>query len=182
MELKADYQKKLHGTKEAPLTKTFTSEQVKRRVAFYKELNERRDKIRETSGLVEKKYALYGMEDTTTVKVYMRETASRIAAELFRSDFSISVENVNRVVSGEVDKDHGHVVLTVKATIPEIEALLDYLKPGSSYYTYEGEESRYVAGETSKSEFIITKVGDVQQPKEFWRRSQSFVERVEELN
>lgn len=179
--LPANYQKKLLGDGDCPLTDTFTPEQVDRRISFYKELNEKREHIPKASDIVEKKYALYGHDDTTTVRVYMRETASRIAAELFWSDFTVKVENVNKKTAAGTDKDHGYVVVTVKATMPEIRALLEYLRPGSSYYSYEGEQSKYVAGDTSKSEFIITKTDDLKQPKRFWRRSQSFIAKVKEL-
>ncbi|MBI4439746.1 hypothetical protein HY638_02130 [Candidatus Woesearchaeota archaeon] len=177
------YQKKLvYEYQSCPLSETFSHEQIERRIAFYEELNKKREGIPKEKRLVERVFALYGWEDTTTVRVYMRETVSRMASQLFSSEFSISVDNVNRKgPDGQTDKDIGHVVVSVRATNPEIEALLDYIKPGSSYYVYDGEKSKYVKGNTSASEFIVTKTDDSQQPRKFWRRNQSFISRIEEL-
>lgn len=178
----SDYEKKFLGDCDCPLTVTYTPEQVKKKISFYQELNEKRDSLPKGLELIYKKFALYGWEDTTTVRVYMRETISKIAAELFASDFTISVSNVNKKTpDNKVDKDHGYVIISVKATEQEINALMEYLKPGSSYYVYDGEKAKYIEGNTAKSEFIIVKVAEPKQPKKFWRRSQSFVARIEEL-
>ncbi|HLC64729.1 MAG TPA: hypothetical protein VJI46_01240 [Candidatus Nanoarchaeia archaeon] len=177
------YQKKLvHENESCPLSETFSRGQIERRIAFYEELNRKREGIPREKRLVERVFALYGWEDTTTVRVYMRETVSRIALQLFFSDFSIFVDNVNRKIpDGSTDKDYGHVVVRVRATNREIEEILDYIKPGSSYYVYDGEKSKYVKGNTSASEFIVTKTDGPQQPRKFWRRNQSFISRIEEL-
>jgi len=37
---------------------------------------------------------------------------------------------------GSIDKDHGYVLLRVKATEPEIVVLLEYIRPGASYSMY----------------------------------------------
>jgi hypothetical protein len=58
---------------------------------------------------------------------------------------------------------------------------MHYLKAGSSYYVYDGEQSRYVAGKTDASEFIIVKPEETVQPEKYWRRSQSYIMRVEQL-
>jgi hypothetical protein len=162
-----------------PLEKFFTPEQVRRKIAFYEELNRRRDEIPKTGRVVELELALHGWEDTTTVRVYMRETVMKIASELFWSDYNISVQNVNKQRDdGRFDKDHGYVLLRVKATEPDIIALFEYIRPGASYYVYDGEESKYVPGKTEESEFIITKIDDPHQPSSYWRRSQSFISRI----
>jgi len=148
-------------------------------------LNQKRDQISknsiDNSKIISRKFALFGYQDTTTVRVYMREIVSKIVAELFFSNYSIVVENVNPVVGGKIDKDHGYVVFSVKATRLEIEMLLDYIKPGASFYVYDGHESKYSSGDTSNSEFIITKINDTHQPKKFWRRSRAFIARIKEL-
>ncbi len=165
------------------LLKTFSQEQVKRRIAFYQELNAKRRLLKRKSGIVQNKYALMGWKDTTTVHVYMRETVSKIAQELFFSEYFLSVENVSiDRGNGTLDEDRGYVSLTIRATEPEIEALLSYIKPGASFFVYDGEKSKYVAENTAKSEFIITKPEGPQQPQEFWRRSQSFIYRVLEVD
>ncbi len=177
----ATYKKKLMG-EDCPLSETFSEEQIRRRVAFYRELNEQRDTFPRTAGEVEREFALYGWDHTTTVRVYMRETVTRIAAELFYSDYDLVVENVNfRKKNGERDKDHGCVLFHVRAQESEIRALCEYIRPGSSYYVYDGEEKKYLPGNTALSEFIITKPEDPLQPKRFWRRSQSFISEVVEL-
>lgn len=161
------------------LEKFFTSEQVRRKITFYEELNRRRVRIPETGKVIELELALHGWEETTTVRVYMRETVMKIAAELFRSNYTLSVQNVNRQKEdGGIDKEHGYVLLRVKAMEPEIVALFEYIKPGASYYVYDGEECKYVPGKTEESEFIITKIDDPEQPSSYWRRSQSFISRV----
>lgn len=180
------YQKKiLNESDSTPLTETFSKTQVSKRIAFYKELNEHKGLVAKLSlsepNMIEKKLFLSGHKDTTTVRVYMRETVSRIAAELFSSKYTISVENINHTKEGEVDKNHGHVIVLVKATKPEIEALLSYIKPGASFYVYDGEKSKYIPGNTGVSEFIITKANNSKQPQKYWRRSQSFIAKVEEL-
>jgi hypothetical protein len=163
-----------------PLTDTFTREQVEARVAFFRELNAGRDGLPARGSTVRRLFNLYGWEDTTTVRVYMRETVSRIAAQLFRSDYRVSVRNVNRGDGeGNLDKDHGHVQVYVEAFEEEIKALLEYIKPGSSYYVYDGEKHKYVPGDTEASAFIITRPEDSRQPRCFWRRSQSFVSALE---
>lgn len=186
------YQKKIvHEGGGCPLEATFSREQIERRVSFFRELNERRKLLapeREVDPataaipdkeLVEYRLALYGWEHTTTVRVYMRETVTKIAAQLFHPPYSVSVDNVNHLLAnGEKDRDHGHVLVTVKATMAEIRALLEYIKPGSSYFVYDGERAKYVPGNTGDSEFIITKTDDAVQPAVFWRRSQSFVARI----
>ena len=45
---------------------------------------------------------------------------------------------------------------------------------------YDGEEGKYLAGDTERSEFIIAKVDDPVQPAAFWR-SQSYIAAVEEI-
>lgn len=182
-----NYQKKIENPSDSyPLSETFTSIQVEKRIAFYQELNEKRREIKEASlgspELVRKSFALYGHDQTTTVRVYMRETVTRIAAELFSSDYSISVENTNHRIKDQIDKDHGHVVVSVQATAREIDALLNYIHPGASFYVYDGEKSKYTPGDTSSSEFIVTKVDDHLQPQKYWRRSQSFIASVTELS
>ena len=174
------YKKKLMG-EDCPLSETFSKEQIRRRIAFYRELNELRDSLPRSTKDVEREYALYGWNHTTTVRVYMRETVARIAAELFYSDYDLVVENVNfRKKNGEKDKEHGCVLVQVRARESEIRALCEYIRPGSSYYVYDGEEKKYCPGNTALSEFIITKPEDPVQPKRFWRRSQSFVSDVVE--
>jgi hypothetical protein len=182
-ELYPDYHKKVvNSGPGCPLSETFTSTQIAKRISFYPELNEKRKHIIRNSELVEKRFALYGWEDTTTVRVYMRETVSRIAAELFYSDYLLSVANVySKSRDGTVDRNHGHVVVTLRATQPEIDTLMEYLREGASYFVYDGERSKYVAGNTEASEFIIVKPDETVQPKTFWRRSQSYIMRVEEL-
>ncbi|MBI5061080.1 MAG: hypothetical protein HZB67_02100 [Candidatus Aenigmarchaeota archaeon] len=176
-----NYEKKIFGRCDCPLTETYTPEQVRRKIAFYQELNEKRNSLEEAAP-IEKKFALYGWDDTTTVRVYMREAISKIAAELLMSNYTLSVENINRKTSdGKVDKDHGYVTVSIKAAPDEISALLEYIKPGSSYYVYDGEESKYIEGNTAESEFIIVKIDDPKQPKNFWRRNQSFVARTDKL-
>lgn len=176
----AGYEKKrLVPGGDFPLVKFFTPEQVRRKIAFYEELNEKREGIQKSGKVIEISLALHGWEDTTTVRVYMRETVMKIAAELFWSDYNISVQNVNKHKDdGRLDKDHGYVLLRVKATEPEIIALFEYIRPGASYYVYDGEESKYVPGKTEESEFIITKIDDPHQPPGYWRRSQSFISRI----
>ena len=178
-----DYRKKLvNEDGDCPLEKTFSKGQIKRRVAFYEELNSKRAKLSRSNRTVERKFAVYGWKDTTTVRVYMRETIENIAEQLFFSDFRIITRNIHpENQNGEVDKDRGHVVFTVKATEKEIEALLEYIKPGASYFVYDPERSKYLAGDTGRSLFVITKPGDRLQPESFWRRSSSFIYRVEEL-
>ncbi|MGQ9616262.1 MAG: hypothetical protein ACUVWJ_07640 [Spirochaetota bacterium] len=164
---------------DCPLEKFFTSEQVRRKIAFYEELNRRRVQIPKAGKVIELELALHGWEETTTVRVYMRETVMKIAAELFWSNYTLSVQNVNRQKEdGGIDKEHGYVLLRVKAMEPEIVALFEYIKPGASYYVYDGEECKYVPGKTEESEFIITKIDDPGQPSSYWRRSQSFISRV----
>ena len=128
-----------------------------------------------------KKLVLYGYEDTTTVRVYMRETISKIAAELFVSDYSLAVQNVNSRAADGYDKDHGYVVVSIEATLPEIDALLGYIRAGVSYYVYDGEKDKYVVGDTEGSEFIIVQKDSAEQPEKYWRRSQSFVAAVREI-
>lgn len=167
---------------DCPLSETFTKKQVGSRVAFYRELNEKREKLPRHGTFTQRQFAVYGWKDTTTVRVYMRETVESIAAQLFFSNYDISADNVYlKKENGEIDKDHGHVVFTVRATEQEIEALLEYLCPGASYLVYDGERSKYIAGDTKRSEFVITKPEDKQHPKRFWRRSQSFIGQMEEL-
>ena len=179
----SNYIKKIINTEDSyPLSKTFTREQINRRIAFFKELNMIRIKLAREKKTYEKKFALYGWKDTSTVRVYMRETVSRIAKELFFSEYFISVNNIYISRSGgKKDKDTGYVTVIIKAELSEIEALLNYIKPGSSYYVYDGESSKYIPGNTEDSEFIITRTEDPEQPQKFWRRSQSFIERIEEL-
>lgn len=171
------YRKKLVKPGEGcPLADTFTREQVEKRVAFHRELNARREHLPDRGMPVRGLFNLYGWEDTTTVRVYMRETVSRIAAQLFRSRYQVSVRNVNRLDrDGDIDKDHGYVQVFVEAFGEEIEALLEYMTPGATYYVYDGEKHKYVPGNTGASEFIITRPDDPLQPGCFWRRSQSFI-------
>ena len=167
---------------DCPLFYTFTSEQIRKKISFYKELNNIRDKLPQETEQIEKQFAIYGWKDTTTIRVYMRETIEKIANELFVSDYAISVKNIHPEKSnGEIDRDHGHVYFTIRATVLEIEALLKYIKPGASYFVYDGEQSKYVAGDTRASEFIITKPSEQNQPEQYYRRSQSFISRIEEL-
>jgi hypothetical protein len=179
----ADYQKKIvNSGPGCALSETFTSTQISKRISFYPELNEKRKHLKRNRELVEKRFALYGWDNTTTVRVYMRETVSRIAAELFYSDYLLVVANVHSEFGdGTVDRNNGHVVVTLRATHPEIEALLEYLREGASYVVYDGERSKYVAGNSEASEFIIVKPDEALQPKRFWRRSQSYIKRIEEL-
>ena len=181
--LPADYKKKIVNSGPGyPLSETFTATQISKRISFYPELNEKRKHLKRSRELMEKRFALYGWENTTTVRVYMRETVSRIAAELFYSDYALSVANVHSEGrDGIVDRNHGHVVVTLRATHPEIDALLEYLSEGASYFVYDGERSKYVAGNTEASEFIIVKSDETLQPETFWRRSQSYIMRIEEL-
>ena len=178
-----DYIKKIVNTGDScPLSETYTREQINRRIAFYEELNRVRDQLPREKNSAQKKFALYGWRNISTIRVYMREKVSRMAKELFFSDYSISVKNVYITMSaGNTDKDRGYVVVVLKATIAEIEALMNYIKPGSSYFVYDGEFSKYVPGKTEDSEFIITKVKDQKQPKKFWRRSQSFIAGIKEF-
>lgn len=172
------YRKKLiNQGGDCPLIRTYTEAQVSKRIAFYEELNEKRKQLPKEGNPVERRYILRGWEETTTVRVYMRETVSRIARELFWSVSRVSVENLNE----KGDKDRGCAVLSVRATRPEIDALLEYIRPGAAYYVYDGEEGKYLAGDTERSEFIIVKVDDPVQPAAFWRRSQSFIAAVEEV-
>ncbi|UCB45746.1 MAG: hypothetical protein JSV25_16330 [Spirochaetota bacterium] len=177
------YKKKIvHPNGSCPLSHSFTQEQIERRISFYEELNETRDKSPHATEQIEKQFAIYGWKDTTTIRVYMRETIEKIANELFISDYSICVRNVHPEKNNvEIDRDHGHVHFIIRATVAEIEALLKYIKPGASYFVYDGEQSKYVAGDTSASEFIITKPSEQNQPERYFRRSQSFISRIEEL-
>ena len=176
------YCKKLiNPASDCALTETFTSSQIAKRISFYRELNEKRKRLVRSDELTWKRFALYGWEDTTTVRVYMRETVSRVAAELFYSDYALTVENVYySYEDGTIDRDHGHVVVRLKATKYEIDALMQYLKAGTSYYVYDGEQSEYVAGNTDASEFIIVKPEETVQPVKYWRRSQSYIMRLEQ--
>jgi hypothetical protein len=178
-----DYMKKtINEQGDCPLSETFTKEQVGSRIAFYRELNKKREKLPRYGVFTRRRFALYGWNNTTTVRVYMRETVENIAAQLFFSDFDISTENVYlKKENGSVDKDRGYVVFNVRATEQEIKALLEYIRPGASYLVYDGERSKYIAGDTKQSEFVITKPEGRQHPERFWRRSQSFIGRVEEL-
>jgi hypothetical protein len=172
----------INPASDCPLTETFTPLQIAKRISFYRELNEKGKQLVRGDELLWKRFALHGWEDTTTVRVYMRETVSRIAAELFYSDYALTVENVySSFDDGKIDRDHGHVVVTLKATRYEIDALMHYLKAGTSYYVYDGEQSRYVTGKTDASEFIIVKPVETIQPERYWRRSQSYIMRVEPL-
>jgi hypothetical protein len=181
--LPPDYRKKIINSGPGrSLSETFTVTQVSKRISFYPELNEKRKHLKRSREFVVKRFALYGWENTTTVRVYMRETVSRIAAELFFSDYSLSVTNVHSEGrDGTVDRKHGHVVVNLRATQPEIDALMEYLREGASYFVYDGERSKYVAGNTEASEFIIVKPDEVLQPKTYWRRSQSYIMQIEEL-
>ena len=176
------YCKKIvNPSSDCPLTETFTPTQIAKRISFYRELNEKRKQLVRSDELVWRRFVLHGWENTTTVRVYMRETVSRIAAELFYSDYALSVENVySSFKDGKIDRDHGHVLVMLKATKYEIDALMHYLKAGTSYYVYDGEQSRYVAGNTDASEFIIAKPEETEQPEKYWRRSQSYIMRVEQ--
>ena len=92
--LSSDYQKKIvNRGPGCPLLDTYTAVQIAKRI-FCLELNEKREQLIRSGELATKRLALYGCDSTTTVRVYMRETVSRIAAELFYSDYSFSVENV----------------------------------------------------------------------------------------
>ena len=181
--LPAQYRKKVvNRGSGSPLSDTYTATQIMKRISFYAELNRKRDSLKRTERFVQKRFALYGWDDTTTVRVYMRETVSRIAAELFYSRYALAVSNVYREGrDGAIDRNHGHVVVTVRATQPEIDAMLQYIREGASYFVYDGEKSKYSAGNTDASEFIIVKPDEKMQPKHFWRRSQSFISRIEEL-
>jgi hypothetical protein len=180
----AGYIKKIvNPESDCPLTVTFTEEQIEKRVAFYRELNDLRTKLPKHAPPVQKTLALHGWKRTTTVRVYMRETISRIASQLCNSDYSILVENVNDLDGeGRIDKDHGFMVLSVRATVPDLTALFTYIRPGASYYVYDGERSKYIPGDTAASEFIVTRPEDPLQPLRFWRRSQSFISRIEEIS
>jgi hypothetical protein len=160
-----------------PLAETYTREQVDRRIAFYRELNGKRETIPRGGRPVEKRLALYGWEDTTTVRVYMRETVSKIAQELFWTPEAVSASNVYTAK----DTDHGYVLVCVRATEAEILSLAEYVRPGAGYFVYDGEEGKYVEGNTSASEFIIVKPDDPIQPVGFWRRSWSFIAAMEEV-
>jgi hypothetical protein len=177
----ATYQKKLFG-EDCPLAETFSEEQIRKRISFYPELNQHRERIARNTPVLEKTFVLCGWDHTTTVRVYMRETVARIAAELFFSDYDLYIENINfKKKNGERDKDHGCVAVRVHARESEISKLREYIHPGSSYYVYDGEEKKYRPGNTGESEFIITKPEDPLQPERFWRRSQSFISDVVEI-
>jgi hypothetical protein len=180
----AGYTKKIvNPESDCPLAVTFTEEQIEKRVAFYRELNDLRKMLPKHDFPVEKMLSLHGWKRTTTVRVYMRETISRIAVQLFHSDYSLLVENVNDLDGeGRIDKDHGYVVLSVRATISEMNALFRYIRPGACYCVYDGEKTKYIPGDTAASEFIITRAQDPLQPERFWRRSQSFISRIEEIS
>jgi hypothetical protein len=171
------YRKKiLNAGGDCPLSVTFSAEQIKRRIAFYGELNRRRRDLPRELRRVRRTVALLGWDDTTTVRVYMRETLSRIAAELFRPGFTLRVQNINYMdASGAVDRDHGHVVATIEAAEAEMRALFEYIRPGASFHVYDGEEARYIPGHTELSEFIITRPEDSLQPARYWRCSQSYI-------
>jgi hypothetical protein len=177
-----DYVKKIvHPGQGRPLTETFSAEQVQKRVSFYEELNRKREEIRRDAETVQRRFALYGRDDTTTVRVYMRETVQKIAAELLFSDYRLEVSNIYRTDNdGREDKDHGYVAVAIRATEGEIEALEEYIHAGTSYFVYDGEESKYRKGDTAASEFIIVKPDEPVQPLRFWRRSQSFIALMEE--
>jgi hypothetical protein len=192
-----DYRKKIQRDgDDAPLSDTFTDEQLRRRIAFSEELRAERERLRsrldgghddsssEVSprAPVHRRFALLGHRETTTVRVYMRETVMRLAAELFPYRYALEVRNVRpRHADGSEDKDHGYVLVDVTATEEEIGALLANLRPGSMYHVYDGERSKYVKGDTEASEFIITRPEDRQQPQHYWRRSTSFIAAVAEL-
>jgi hypothetical protein len=159
------------------LVETYARDQVDRKIAFYGELNRKRDGMPRVGTPVEKRFALYGWEDTTTVRVYMRETVLKIVQELLWSNCAVSVENVHE---GK-DKDHGYVLVSVRATAVEILSLVEYIRPGAGFFVYDGEEAKYAAGDTAASEFIITKADEPVQPARFWRRSQSFIAAMEEV-
>jgi hypothetical protein len=175
------YVKKIvHPGQGCPLAETFSDVQVQKRISFYEELNRKRDRLKRDGKRRCKRFVLYGRDDTTTVRVYMRETVQRIAAELFYSDYVLEVTNVYRTGrEGKEDRGHGYVVVTVEATEGEIEALEEYIHPGASYFVYDGEESKYTKGDTAASEFIIVKPDEPVQPARFWRRNQSFIELME---
>jgi hypothetical protein len=118
---------------------------------------------------VHRHFLLLGWEDTTTVRGYMRETVSKIIENLFFSRYELKVENV------KTDKDHGHVEVQCRASALELKALAEYIRPGASYFVYDGEESKYVPGDTGASEFIIARPDAPLQPEKFWRRSRSFI-------
>jgi hypothetical protein len=203
-----DYRKKIQRDgDDAPLSDTFTDEQLRRRVAFYEELRAQRERLRRrldgrhgdsssehsapakgtvspaaTPASLHRRLALLGHRETTTVRVYMRETVMRLAAELFPYRYALEVRNVRpRSADGSEDKDHGYVLVDVTATEEEIDALLAYLRPGSMYHVYDGERRKYVKGDTEASEFVITRPEDRQQPQHYWRRSTSFIAAVAEL-
>ena len=182
-QLPPGYKKKIVNPKAScSLSATFSAVQIAKRISFYPELNEKRNQLIRSRDLVTKRFALHGCDGTTTVRVYMRETVSRIAAELFYSDYSLSVENVySEGVDGTLDRNHGYVVVTLRATRTEIDALLEYVGEGASYYVYDGEQSKYVTANTEASEFIIVKPDETVQPETYWRRSQSFIMNVEDL-
>ncbi len=188
---------------DCPLSAAFSLEQVEKKIAFYEKLNRQREEItgqgnqrmsgpaayRSSAGFgsgrgyssgspepvpngfrtLKKQLLLLGWEDTTTVRVYMRETVMKIIENLFFSDYELDVRNV------KTDKDHGRVEIICTAADREFDALGKYIYPGASYYVYDGEESKYVPGDTAASEFIITRPVDPLQPENFWRRSQSFI-------
>jgi hypothetical protein len=177
------YKKKIIRRGESfPLIETFSSEQIARRVSFYHELNRRRAQLGAEGTPVVRRCALHGWENTTTVRVYLRETVIRIATELFNSDYEIEAKNVNwKLKNGGIDRDHGHVEVAVRAAASELAAFDEYIRPGASFYVYDGEEVLYVPGDTSASEFIIVKPDEPVQPQRYWRRSQSFISWIEEL-
>jgi hypothetical protein len=177
-----DYVKKvLHPSQGCQLTETFSELQVQKRISFYEELNRRREEIRRDGAPMRRRLSLYGWDDTTTVRVYMRETVQKIAAELFFSDYHLEVSNVYRTDrKGREDRDHGYVEVAIRATAGEIDALRVYIHAGASYFVYDGEESKYRRGDTAASEFIIVKPEESVQPPHFWRRSRSFISLMKE--
>ena len=172
-----EYKKKIiNPGGDYPLSRWFSPEQIARRITFYEDLNRKRDGLCRKGPWVRRRVRLYGWDDTTTVRVYMRETVGRICRELFFSDYGLEVTNV---YPDRADRDHGHVEFTVHATAGEVDMLLSYLAPGASYFVYDGEEARYVPGDTASSDFIIAGADDPVRPLRYWRRSQSFIGRVE---
>jgi hypothetical protein len=61
-----------------PLQRTYTGEQLRRRLSFYEELQRRREELPRDTPRQCRCFDLLGWQDTTTVRVYLRETVARI--------------------------------------------------------------------------------------------------------
>lgn len=73
------------------------------------------------------------------------------------------------------------MVCTVETTGPDLEVLFSYIRSDASFYVYNSRESRYIAGNNAESVLIINRPGDLKQPEKYWKRSQSFISRIAEI-